>query len=103
MPCLSDLPCNKNKLAIYEKTLKPLFYLVLPNTTYVLFSVIFLKHVNKRQGNPNSQSRMDGPKTQARLGTGHKAKTKQNKNTTQKTKKMRNTDPAKTTTNKRGR
>ena len=48
MPCLSDLPCNKNKLAIYEKILKPLFYLVLLNTKYVLFSVVFLKHVNKR-------------------------------------------------------
>jgi hypothetical protein len=46
---------------------------------------------------------MDGPKTQAKLCTGHKAKTKQNKNTTQKTKKMRNTDPAKKNTNKRGR
>jgi len=48
MPFLPDLPCNKNKLAIYEKILTPLFYLVLPNTTYVLLSVVFLKHVNKR-------------------------------------------------------
>jgi hypothetical protein len=35
---------------------------------------------------------MDNPKTQATLGTRHRTKTNRRKNSTQKTKKMRNTD-----------
>jgi len=39
---------------------------------------------------------MDNPETQEMLGTKNKTKTNKTENATQKTKKMSNTDPAKT-------
>ena len=38
---------------------------------------------------------MDNPETLSTLGTRHRTKTNKTKNTTQKTKKMSNTDPTK--------
>ena len=46
---------------------------------------------------PKEKSRMDNPETQTTLGTRHRTKTNKMKTTTQKTKKMSNTNHAKIT------
>ena len=49
--------------------------------------------ISKRQRKLKGQPRTDNPETQATLSTRHRMKTNKTKNTTQKTKKMSNTNP----------